>query len=241
MSEKISYADFRAALPAEKRRDDPLYTRLLLRPLSISVGWWLARLGMSGNAVSLTALFVALIGCALLAVPSSGPALTSWALGGALLLNLAAFLDCIDGNIARAMRQTGPGGEWIDAIVGYTVYAGLPLALGLHVGIQPDGTINGWPVLLGAVASTTNLLARLMHQKHESAFGRRDVRAPGNRVAYLAKRLSGETGFVGMMMPALVLVLLIGQEIVYLAAYAALYTVMLAGVAALRIKQLFGW
>ena len=46
---------------------------------------------------------------------------------------LIALTDCIDGNVARARGETGPGGEWMDALSGYTVYALLPFSLGIHL------------------------------------------------------------------------------------------------------------
>lgn len=234
----LGYREFCAELPPAKRASDPLWTQILLRPLSFPVAWVLYRAGMSANAVSLMGLLIGIAGCAMILVPNLPVALC-----GAILLNVVALLDCVDGNIARARKESGPNGEWIDAIVGYAVYMLLPLALGVRAGLEDGGTIDGIPVLLGGIASAFNMFARLVHQKFESAQLKAGVlqtaAAPKSGGGSIVKRISSEIGLCGLMMPFLVGVVILRAEFLFLVFYAGVFFVVAIGTTAKRVTALY--
>lgn len=189
------------------------------------------RLGMSGNAVSVLGVVLAFVAALMLASSAQ-----FFALMGALLFLLVSFGDCVDGNIARAKRETGPMGDLMDALGGYTVYAVLPLALGFRVeNVQEIDGPSGVLLLLGALFSVSNLYTRLVHQKYVNMTLGNGASVSSDRQpakGSFAKRVSSELGLVGWMMPLLLGAVVFGLEWLYLLIYAAFY-----GVAALVVTM----
>lgn len=190
-------------------------------------------MGFTANAVSLIGLLIGVAGCVAIATPN-----LSLGLAGVLLVNIVALLDCVDGNIARARKETGPAGDWIDAIAGYTVYLLLPIALGIRAGWEDGWHLDGLPVLLGAVASSFNMYTRLVHQKYDSALLKSGVStsAPASDKPSLMKRVSGALGLCGSLVPALFLVLYFNLEIWYVAFYALVYLLVAVMTTMRRIR-----
>lgn len=214
-----TYDQFRAALPVTKKKSDTILAKLFLRNLSMPVAWAMYRIGFSGNGASLLAI---LTGVAAMPVLALGGAVGGWA--GLGLLSFVALLDCVDGNIARADGASGPKGEWIDAVAGYAVYALLPIAVGVRAGWTGD-TLDGVPVLLGALAASLNVFTRLAHQKFETAMLKESATSISNirKAGSLTGFISGELGLCGIMIPGLAVCVWLGQEIWFVAFYAAVY------------------
>lgn len=218
----LNYSDFISALPNEKKNSDPLWARYFLRRVSLPVAWFLMRSGLSGNAVSLIGVILSMVAAVMLAGSTLGIAII-----GAFLFLLVSLGDCVDGNIARAKGETGPMGDFMDALGGYTVYALLPLALGFRAeSIQGIDELPGLLMLLGAAVAVSNLYMRLVHQKYlnmmiDSQVG--TLSASGTAKEPVAKRISSELGLIGWMMPLLLLAVTFGLEWLYLVAYALFY------------------
>jgi phosphatidylglycerophosphate synthase len=87
-----------------------------------AVGGMLARSGLPATAVTLIGLVVGLLAAAAIA-------LQAYAAGFALIL-LNRLLDGLDGAVARATAATDRGG-YLDTVVDYVFYAGIPLAFAL--------------------------------------------------------------------------------------------------------------
>jgi phosphatidylglycerophosphate synthase len=90
-------------------------------PLNVA-GGMLARSGLPATAVTLIGLAVGLLAAAAVA-------LQAYAAGFALIL-LNRLLDGLDGAVARATATTDRGG-YLDIVVDYVFYAGIPLAFAL--------------------------------------------------------------------------------------------------------------
>ena len=231
-----TYADFVQALPASKNASNPWWCRAVLRPISMPIAWWLYRAGIRGNTVSAAGLLLCVLAACLLAYPSYAGGLVA-----ALLFNGVALIDCVDGNIARARKETGPRGDWIDAMIGYTTYLLLPLALGFRVSFEGGEPYAMLPVALGGLAAGFNSYTRLTHQKYEAAHLKAGiVQEPGSaqtRAARLMDAIAKPTGLVGFMMPALLLVVALGAEMYYLWFYAALYLAAAVVTATVRVTR----
>ena len=124
----MNYKQFKALLGEAKKKSDPICCRLVFRPLSFPAGWLIYKIGITANQISLISIFLTIISFFALIFLSP-----NYFILIPFLLLLVALLDCIDGNVARARGSTGPGGEWMDAFSGYTVYAFIPFALGIHI------------------------------------------------------------------------------------------------------------
>ena len=219
-SSSFTYSELRASLPHEKKQSDPIFCRYVLRPLSFPVAWLLCQLGLSANQITLASMGLALAAFVVL-IP--GSFFLSFA--AAILLFTVSVGDCVDGNIARLRGNSGPSGEWMDALCGYTVYALLPLALGLQLELASAYALfAGMWVLVGAVTAISNLYLRLVYQKYvNSVKATQFSDDDADEMNGFLSRISGEVGLVGWMMPALLLAVLLGFESLYLLFYCAFY------------------
>jgi phosphatidylglycerophosphate synthase len=193
--------EIRASLSPEKRKADGPWTTYVLRPLSYPGAWIFIRLGFSPNAVTYLSALLCVAGFACLA---TGNALCAWI--GFGLFFLFGVLDCVDGNMARVLKKTGPWGEWVDALGGYTAYATILLAIGVAsdassgpilpgVGLALPWPAGGW-TLVGGVAAAANLLMRAVFQNYR-VVARDSDRAPVGG----EKRLSETIGITGFLVP----------------------------------------
>ena len=224
MSEtRPTLGEIRASLTPEKRVADGPWTKWVLRPLSYPGAWLLIRLGFSPNAVTYLS---ALLCVAALAFFAAGSAAFAWI--GFGLFFLFGILDCVDGNMARVLKRTGPWGEWVDALGGYTAYAAMLLALGVAsdassgASLPGTGLILPWPVggwtLLGGAAAAANLLMRAVFQNFRVVKGSADRESVGGE-----KRLSETIGITGFLVPLAALAYGLGYLPWVLLAYFAVY------------------
>jgi len=112
---------------------DALVNRHLSRPLSRV----LLPFAVTPNQVTVSALLLALAGAACIALPGVlGPVI------GALLLQMTAILDCVDGEIARAKVLESEWGEWLDITADTLIHVATFLGIAVHA----------WPQLGGGTA-----------------------------------------------------------------------------------------
>ena len=215
----VDYSEFKALLGEAKRQSDPLFARFVYRPLSFPTGWFFYKIGMKANSVSLLSIFLAITSSLIMVFGDSDDIVVA-----SFLMILVALSDCIDGNVARARGETGPSGEWMDALSGYTVYALLPLTLGIHMYLySPHAALPGLWIIVGSVTSIANLFLRLLYQKFVSSmpgeFTQKGLKGSGS----LFSKFSSEMGLIGWMMPALLVASLLNMLGVYLAVYCFFY------------------
>lgn len=164
-------------------------------------------------------ILLSVVGAALLIV---GPQPTFGVFGASVFV-LVALGDCVDGNIARASGQSGPRGIWIDALCGYTVYALLPLSLGLQLERAPIVSVfPGMWVLIGAVTAISNMFLRVVHQKFINVMGQSTAAGP-EPGEDLFTRVDAESGLIGLMMPVLLFATILRFEPLYLVLYCLFY------------------
>ena len=185
---RYSLAGIAASLPPEKIKQDGLWTRFVLRPLSFPLAWAALRAGIGPSTVSWFSALVAAAGGFFFARPGFYPALA-----GAILLNVFSILDCVDGNIARASGRAGPWGGWADAVTGFIAYTSVFTALGVYVFWETQW----WPALLG-LTSSANLLTRAAYQMYKNIVGE-----SAHRSVSFERTLAENAGITGFLMPAL--------------------------------------
>jgi phosphatidylglycerophosphate synthase len=220
MGTDVTVGDIKDSFPEDK--SDALWTRFVLRPLSFPFAWIFIKLGLSANHVTYLSIVAVLAGSGLFLLESY-----SLAIGAAILFNVFALLDCVDGNIARTTSGGNPYGEWVDALGGYMSYTFLFVSAGVYVGATYGGLLGSWGVnylLAGTVAAMTNLLMRVQHQKFDNL---RDTSngESGGRPNSIQKEISRNVGITGFLMPIVlggtIFSVLNWVLIFYLAFYAA--------------------
>lgn len=147
----------------------PIGRQLLSKPL--------VRTSVTPNAISIASILIGL-GAAWLFARGNAP------IFAALLFQLSAVVDCVDGDIARIMFRESPLGKWIDLvgdqIVHLAVFAGI--ALGAHrTGAGPEMLWLGGAAVAGALISFFVVLRGMLRPGKDGGALQRLVDATTNR------------------------------------------------------------
>lgn len=226
---KYTFKYFYDGMPEWKRKKDPLICRFFFRPLSFFVASICANLGISANIVSVFSTIIGILACAFFIIPGQ-----LFSCLGCGFIFFWLLLDCVDGNLARSVKPQ-PFGDFVDAMSSYVLVGLLGVALGMNCYF--DGGLffekgNVLIVLIGALASSSDSLMRLIYQKYQATSkdlqnrgiipSERDVRTEHASVGSLRVRLEMELGIAGII-PILAIACTIFHCIDILVVYMALY------------------
>jgi len=124
------------------------------RPIGRLLSKQLVSSPITPNQVSLAATLVGLAAAWLFAVGTPATAVA-----GAVVLQGSAVLDCVDGDLARALYKQSSVGKWLDIVGDQIVHIGV--FLGIGIGLWRSGSAA--PVLvLGSVAAAGVVLSFLV-------------------------------------------------------------------------------
>jgi hypothetical protein len=116
----------KALLDAAVKGSDGFFTTFFVSPYSKYIARWAAHRGLTPNQVTLVSLAVGLLAAAAFATGERGGLVA-----GAILLQAAFTLDCVDGQLARYTRTFSKLGAWLDSIFDrgkeYLVFTGLAI------------------------------------------------------------------------------------------------------------------
>ncbi len=125
-TEITGYDEEKALLNSAVKATDGFFTTFFVSPYSKYIARWAARRGWTPNGVSTLSMAVGVLAAAAFATGER-----TGMIAGALLLQVAFTLDCVDGQLARYTRTFTRLGAWLDSIFDrakeYAVYAGLAL------------------------------------------------------------------------------------------------------------------
>lgn len=134
----------------DRRNEEHWAGRLYMRDLSPYVAWLALRLGFTPNQLTYLMMASGVLAGVVVSLPASGTGTLWTALGGAVLIQLYLLLDCVDGEVARYLRQTSVAGVFLDRIGHYL--SEVALLIGLGFAAQGGWENGGW-VELGLVAA----------------------------------------------------------------------------------------
>lgn len=130
---------------------DGLVDKVFNRPCGRPLSRLLVHTPVSPNAVSIASILIGILSAIFLAVGEYGAAVL-----GALLFQISAIVDCVDGDIARAVFKESPLGKWLDLagdqVVHISVFAGIAWGV-VHSGESPHLLWLGASAILGALLS----------------------------------------------------------------------------------------
>ena len=130
-SEIGEYDEEKALLNSAVKPNDGFFTTFFVSPYSKYIARWAARRGWTPNAVSSLSMAVGVLAAGAFATGER-----AGMIAGAVLLQAAFTLDCVDGQLARYTRTFTRLGGWLDSILDrakeYAAYAGLALGAAQH-------------------------------------------------------------------------------------------------------------
>lgn len=226
---KYTFLQMKNSMPAWKRKKDPVLTKVFYRPVSFALASICANHGISANTISYLSAIVAIVGSALF-IPQD----YMCHIIGALLFNVWIIMDCIDGNLARCVRKQ-PFGEFADSMSSYILVGtmGAPMGIAAYYDgglVIPAGSM--WLILLGAIASSSDSLMRLIYQKYKNIERKMadmgvvevgyDLRNDTNQVGSFRVRVENELG-IGGILPFAILVGTIFRALDIVVIFCALY------------------
>jgi hypothetical protein len=116
----------RALLNSAVKANDGFFTTFFVSPYSKYIARWAARRGWTPNGVTTLSVVVGFVAAAAFATGDR-----AGMVAGAILLQLAFTLDCVDGQLARYTRTFTKLGAWLDSIFDrtkeYAIFAGLAI------------------------------------------------------------------------------------------------------------------
>lgn len=161
---KYTYSDVKKSIPPIKVKTDSWWSKCGARQIS----YWLAarflNFGFTPNMVSVIAIFDALCAAIFMSINNA-----TCIIIGFVCLDLFVMFDCVDGNMARTLKQASYMGEFYDAIGGYTMCAFTLLGVGLcayNTGKVLFFSNTFVLVLISAIASISDIFSRLIYQKY---------------------------------------------------------------------------
>jgi hypothetical protein len=124
--EIVEHDEDRELLNSAVKGSDGFFTTFFVSPYSKYIARWAARRGLTPNQVTLISVAVGVLAAAGFAT-GERPGM----IAGAVLLQAAFTLDCVDGQLARYSRQFSKLGAWLDSVFDrtkeYVVFAGLAI------------------------------------------------------------------------------------------------------------------
>jgi phosphatidylglycerophosphate synthase len=137
---------------------DGIVDRFFNRPLGRNLSKILIRTPLSPNQVSILSTLIGVFSGWLFAV--------GYFISGALLLQLSAIIDCVDGDLARVLYKESGMGKWLDLagdqLVHIAVFAGIGFALAEN---NPASLALAISAVLGTIISF-GVIVRFMQRKN---------------------------------------------------------------------------
>lgn len=205
---KYSMKQIKDSLPQTKNKGDSLWVQYVARNISYPFTYLFINIGLSAWTVSVLSIVVAFFACFAFCINSD---FARWI--GVILVHFWMICDCVDGNIARVKKTTGPMGEFIDAQSGYIISAFCYFGLGVAAYYTTRFTQHVVLfIIFGGIASIANILSRLIHQKYTVAqikIKEQDVIQKEEHEEFsfqsLRRRIGKEIGLSGLFMILVVL------------------------------------
>ena len=207
---KYSYQNILDSLPIKKNSNSSWWVKLWVRKASFIFTFIFINLGFSSNAVSVLSILITMVACLCYMLPIKGCVIAA-----IIMVNFWLILDCVDGNIARCRKVKTVYGEFVDDIGGYFTVAFIYLAIGVCAYNYGGALIspgNHWIIIIGAISSMCDILARLIHKdysnfskeleenKNKPKLESYEV-ADKRSLSYIRRRIGKEIGISGLFMP----------------------------------------
>jgi phosphatidylglycerophosphate synthase len=179
------------------------YWRIFVRKPSYYLSAIFIKAGFKPNTVTYMSLYASLIAFFIFIFSTS-----EYYLLAAIFLNLWNILDAVDGNVARYTGQTSKFGHFLDTVACYYTIALSFVAIG-YAAEHTENHFNILPeidyLLLGALASISNILMRLIYQNKKNSLDDLKALEVESIKIPLLRKIDIEVGISGLFMLAVIL------------------------------------
>ncbi len=134
---------------------DGTVDRYFNRPVGRFLSKVLIHTPVTPNQISIVATLLGLAAAVLFAAGTRTSAI--W---GAVLLQVSAIVDCVDGDVARVVFKESPLGKWLDIVGDQLVHIGVFVAIG--VGLWRAGAEGEAPVLMLAASAGVGVICSFL-------------------------------------------------------------------------------
>ena len=158
---------------------DGLVDKYFNRPIGRPLSRLLIRTPITPNTISITAIIIGIVSAFSFAFGTYKSMIV-----GALLLQLSAIIDCIDGDVARVVFKETPVGKWIDFAGDQIVHVGVFAGIALGVAKSSRGPEVLWlgvSAVVGALLSFGVVLRGMRSRSGQSSAAKRLIDASANR------------------------------------------------------------
>ncbi|MGN1217752.1 MAG: CDP-alcohol phosphatidyltransferase family protein [Phocaeicola sp.] len=219
---RYTFKYFKDNMPEWKRKKDPVLSQIFYRPVAFWVASVCANLGIMANTVSYFSAVLGILACALFCVNNVTVQIIA-----AILVNIWLILDCTDGNLARSYKRQ-LFGEFADGISSYLLVGLLCTALGFSTYLRGGLLVEKgcvWMILMGALASSSDSMMRLIYQKYRAVEREladaglleieKDVQKDHSEVRNIKVRIRQELGIGGLLPLSILIATILGcQDII---------------------------
>ena len=171
-AEKLLWASLTSA-------SDGLVDKVFNRPCGRPLSKLLIRTPITPNMVSIVSVLIGVAAAGLFAAGEQ-----TLALAGAILFQISAIVDCVDGDIARVVFKESPLGKWIDLVGDQVVHVSIfsGIAFGIYR-TEPSNLVLwlGLAAVLGAIVSFAVVLRGMRQAAGQTGPLRRLIDAATNR------------------------------------------------------------
>lgn len=158
---------------------DGFVDRWFNRPLGRPLSRWLVRTPVTPNMISLASIGIGVAAAWFFAQGAGSSAIL-----GAILFQVSAIVDCVDGDVARAVFKESPLGRWLDIVGDQVVHAAVfgGIALGLYR-MESDVLVFwlGGSAMAGALIAFVVVMRGLRQSERDGSALQRLVDATTNR------------------------------------------------------------
>ncbi|MBL9137356.1 MAG: CDP-alcohol phosphatidyltransferase family protein [Verrucomicrobiales bacterium] len=140
--------------------------RVFNRPVGRPFSRLLIHTPVTPNMISVAATLLGLIAAVMFAQATVG-----WSIAAALLFQVSAILDCMDGDVARVVFKESPLGKWLDIVGDQVVHIGVFLGIAVGVGEKDGVPEAAWLGGLAAVGAAISFAVVLRGMKAGASGG----------------------------------------------------------------------
>jgi phosphatidylglycerophosphate synthase len=130
--------------------------RVFNRPMGRPLSKWLVHTSATPNAISVVSTLIGLVAAALFATGNPGLGVVA-----GIVFQISAIVDCVDGDVARAVFKETAIGKWVDLVGDQVVHVAVFAGIAAGCVADGEGAAAGWLGVSAAIGAACSFLVVL--------------------------------------------------------------------------------